>query len=195
MKILKTSILSAIIFFGTVNSFLCSNLYGQDNVEEGLSKQEIKLQKLEEKVDKYKLKIESINIKIAQADSLIDAGIKMEAEAKAEMINIENEEKAFIKSQNTQLKELGKKRKKAAPEEANEIDAEIKVLDTEYKNTIRNIDKRYSEQMKLLDKGIASQDKGNEKKKLLLPSLKEAQDLLYEAEAELENYKTEFGFK
>ena len=66
---------------------------------------------------------------------------------------------------------------------------EIKAIDTEYKNTIKAFDKRFSVEEKKLIKAKSNDDKGREKLKQYKPKLKEYQEALEVAKENLAAFK------
>jgi len=193
MSFIKLQFSLHFIFLICLNT-IPAYLFAQVQNKEELSKQEIKLLKLEEKVERAQDKVERYETKLAEADSFIYIGAQMEAEAKAEIAIIRNEEQAFIKDQNARLKQLSKRSKKVSDEKQKEIDIQYKALDAEYKSKTREFEKRFSTQFRKLEKGTYNQEKGKEKQKQYDPVLKDAQKSLEMVEEELINYKNEYGF-
>ena len=186
-SILKLASFSFILFF----YFISNQVFAQDPAAETLSKEELKLMKLEEKVKNYENKILLTEDKIALADSLIVAGFEMAMEANAELKVISNDEKIFVKENNSQRKVLVKQLKKAEDEDAKSIELELKALNTTYKNEIKSLDKRYSIENKKITKAKSNDAKGKEKRKQYEPKLKEYKKALEIAKENLETYKTE----
>ena len=182
-KLILTVLLSVIFSVGYI--------YAQDPGTETLSKDELKLKKLEDKVAALELKIADTEAKIAQADSLVDAGFEMANEAENEIKVISGEEKAFLKENDTQRKNLLKQMKKADDDEAKSIEGELKTLEAAYKTETKSFEKRYAAEEKKIEKAKSNDAKGKEKLKQLNPKLKELQKSLELAEEELANFKAE----
>jgi|GEM_PF-2814898 len=182
--------LSQIIVVLTIY-FLSNTAFAQDPTTPTLSKDELKLIKLEQKVKSIENKISLTEAKIAVADSLINAGFEMGMEANGELKVIASEEKIFIKENNAQRKVLLKRLKKADDEDSKLIEGELKAIETEYKNEMRSLDKRYSVEDKKLTKAKSNDTKGKEKLKQYNPKLKDYQKALEIAKENLEAFKTE----
>ena len=186
MELFKTRITIILIIFFGINS---QNILQAEGNEKEPTREELKLRRLNEKVEMARLKVVKYQSRLDVADSLIEAGKRLEKDGMLQMYFLMDEEKSFIKSQNKRLKKLNKALKNASPEEVEEVREEIKALDKEYKEKIRNLDKRINTSNKNMDKGYFTQEKGKTKVRLYKQQLKEAEKDLELAEKNLSEYQ------
>lgn len=152
------------------------------NDESAKNRQEAAIAALQKNIDKFEAQL-------TVADSLISVGNQMMTEAKSEIKSAENDrkkiEKEYLSSKKTLEKKTGSKNK----EEAAAAKADLKSLDSQYKQDIKHVDLRLKEANKKSTDGIKNIEKGKNLKKNAGDGLKKAKTALEEAQAKLDAMK------
>ncbi len=189
-KIMKGNLL-LLFSLVTLNLATPGYLVAENPASISTNKEDLKLIKLQEKVDRTQNKVNATKAKLELADSLIRSGAILEKEAKKEIKKIRAEEKKYIKTKNDERKVLWKQYKESKKDDVRVIEDEVKELDYQFKAQLRQFYKRYTAEERKLKKAEKNSQKGKYKRKLYEPRLKDYQNTLKIAKANLEKYKAE----
>ncbi len=189
-KIMKRNLL-LLFSLVTLNLVTPGYLIAENPASITANKEDLKLIKLQEKVDRTQNKVNATKARLELADSLIRSGALLEKEAKKEIKKIRAEEKKYIKTKNDERKILWKQYKESEKDNVREIESEVKELDYQFKAQLRQFYKRYTAEERKLKKAEKNSQKGKYKRKLYEPRLKDYQNTLKIAIANLEKYKAE----
>jgi hypothetical protein len=154
-----------------------------------MSRQELALQKAEQKVETYRLKLVDIKIQIETADSLFDAGEKLEADSKIKRAEAKSEIKSIEKQYKVDSKPYNKAMKSKDRTAAAEARASLKEITMQYKADL----KAAQTKLKAAEKGTVNagrmMDKADKKLDMLTKKLKVAEKSYKDAEKALSEKK------
>lgn len=165
----------------------------QDSYEEMINPHELRILKLEEKLKKAEAKVLKYQRKVEVADSLMNTGKQLEAEARNQLTNLLKEDRQFIKMQNKELLNLHKQTKDADKDLLKELEnARIK-LDRDYVSWCIELDQQRTKFNKTINRANYTQQRGKYKNKQYSSAKKTAQKGMKIAKKNLEKYKASYG--
>lgn len=146
-------------------------------------KKAAEVKKLEASLKTAQTKVDAIEKKNAVADSLVETGTTLMAEAKSEIKAAAQQRKALDKEYSTNRKPLNKLLGSKDKAVATQAKADLKALDTQYKADVKALDAQAKAATKKMTTGEANVTKGKTARKSNDASMKTAAAALDAAQA------------
>jgi|GEM_PF-5047785 chromosome segregation ATPase len=165
--------------------FVSMNLFAQAKVD----KEALAISKAEEKLEAQRLKLVEIKIQIESADSLMQAGENLEADAKTRKAEARDEIKAIEKQYKDDTKGLNKAAGSKDKVAAASAKTELKDITAKYKATLKEAENKMAAADKDISASFRMLEKADKKLDMLSDKLKTTEQAYKDAEKALNDKK------